>query len=214
MRGANKFLFSTAFDVPLDRQAAPARDRPQFSQDDLDAARADAHNEGVAAGRAEVEAALEASVAASMQTMAVHMESLILQQADALRRLDGDFVQLASLVGHKLAPTLIAEQPVAEIEALVRDCISDMREAPRLIVHAAEALIEQLGPCLDQLKAGVHFAGEVLLVADPAMAVGDCRVEWADGSAVRDFGEISSQIDQALERFMALRGGNERVSNV
>ena len=205
MSGADKFLFGTAFDEPHDRQAAPARDRLQFSQDDLDAARAEALGEGVAAGRAEAEAALEAAVAASMQTAAVHMETLMHQQASALQRLDGEFVQLASLVGHKLAPTLIAVEPAAEIETLVRACINEMREAPRLIVHAAEPLIEQLEPRFDQLKAGVHFDGEVLIIADPAMAIGDCRVEWADGSAVRDFGEISSQIDQAVQHFTAQR---------
>jgi len=208
----DKFLFGTAFDEPNDRQAVPTRDRPQFSQDDLDAARAEAHAQGVAAGRAEAEAALEAAIAASLQTAAVQMEGLAAQQADALQRLDAEFVQLATLVGHKLAPTLIAVEPAAEIEALVRACINELRETPRLIVHAAEPLIERLEPRFDQLKSGVHFEGEVLIIADPAMAIGDCRVEWADGSAVRDFSEISSQIDQAVQRFTAQRAASVPVA--
>jgi flagellar assembly protein FliH len=39
------------------------------------------------------------------------------------------------------------------------------------------------------------------------MAVGDCRIEWADGGVARDRAATEAAIVEAIDRFVAMRRG-------
>ena len=81
--------------------------------------------------------------------------------------------------------------------------MDDMRDEPRLVVRAAESVVQLLDQRVDQLVAQSGFGGKMVLVPDDTMAPTDCRIDWADGSAERNQAALEQEVDQAVERYVA-----------
>jgi flagellar assembly protein FliH len=45
----------------------------------------------------------------------------------------------------------------------------------------------------------------LVVLAEPDIAAGDCRIEWADGGIDRDSPRITAAIDTAVNRYIAAR---------
>ena len=43
------------------------------------------------------------------------------------------------------------------------------------------------------------------MLAEPAIAIGDCKIEWADGGVVRDAGSTDLIIGKAIGRYLGAR---------
>ena len=105
--------------------------------------------------------------------------------------------------GAQLRLPVLDNPPRVAIEALVLRCMDDMRDEPRLVVRAAEPVIQLLDQRIDQLMAQSGFGGKLVLVPDETMALTDCRIDWADGSAERKQAVLEQDVDQAVERYVA-----------
>ena len=51
------------------------------------------------------------------------------------------------------------------------------------------------------------FEGRLVVLAEPGMALGDCRIEWADGGLARDRAATEAAIGEAVGRYVAARRG-------
>ncbi len=111
-------------------------------------------------------------------------------------------VEIACLIAGKLAAALVGEQPLAEIEALVGDCLQHLRDEPRVVVRVREASIDRLAARIDGIAERSGFPGKVVLLPDDGVAVGDCRVEWADGGAERTQDALLAEVEAAVARYM------------
>ena len=47
-------------------------------------------------------------------------------------------------------------------------------------------------------------------MSDPAMAPGDCRIEWADGGVARDRAATLATIDELVARYVAARASENK----
>jgi flagellar assembly protein FliH len=47
------------------------------------------------------------------------------------------------------------------------------------------------------------------MLAEPGMALGDCRIEWADGGVSRDRAATQAAIAEAVGRYVAARTGTQ-----
>ena len=45
-----------------------------------------------------------------------------------------------------------------------------------------------------------------MILAEPEIATGDCRIEWADGGVVLERGAIAAKIDELVGRYMTASG--------
>jgi flagellar assembly protein FliH len=45
------------------------------------------------------------------------------------------------------------------------------------------------------------------VLAEPDVAPGDCRIEWADGGLTRDRAKTEAAINEAVEGYVAVRRG-------
>jgi flagellar assembly protein FliH len=45
------------------------------------------------------------------------------------------------------------------------------------------------------------------VLAEPGMALGDCRIEWADGGLSRDCAATEAAINEAVRRYVTARRG-------
>lgn len=206
MASKAKYLFDMPFDGSkprVERSYAPKAPPPKFSAEEIEAAKLAAHAEGEAAGRNAAYGEHQQNIEQALQAIAGMLGQIAGAEEQARVAARKEATELAAAIARKLAGRLIARQPQDQIEALVLRCMDDMRDEPRLVVRAAESIVQLLDQRVDQLVAQSGFGGKVVLVPDDTMAPTDCRIDWADGSAERHQAALEQEVDQAVERYVA-----------
>jgi len=61
---------------------------------------------------------------------------------------------------------------------------------------------EILEPRIDELSTTLGYEGQIILLPDDSLKVGNCQVGWIDGSARRDPIEMWEEIDTIIENNM------------
>ena len=206
MASKAKYLFDMPFDGTkprVERSYAPKAPPPKFSAEELEAAKLAAYAEGEAAGRNAAYGEHQQNIERALQAIAGTLAEIAGAEERSRVAARKEATELAAAIARKLAGRLIARQPQDQIEALVLRCMDDMRDEPRLVVRAAESVVQLLDQRVDQLVAQSGFGGKVVLVPDDTMAPTDCRIDWADGSAERNQAALEQEVDQAVERYVA-----------
>ncbi len=203
MSARTKFMFD------MDFGAGEAADRGQRTvtlaahEAALAQIRAQAYRDGFAAAEAKARADEERCLAAALGRIAEGLEGLLRGLAAIERRVEAEAVDVAVAVARKLAPELIARAPFVEIATLARDCFTHLVGAPHVVVRVNEALHAQAREQLDEIARTRGFDGRLVVLAEPEIAPGDCRIEWADGGIVRDRAATESAIGEAVGRYVA-----------
>lgn len=120
-------------------------------------------------------------------------------------RLEAEAVDVAYAVAAKLAPALIAREPLAEIEALATGCFRQLLASPHVVVRVSDRLYDAAREKLEEISKLTGFEGRLVMLGEPEIADGDCRIEWADGGVTRDRAAAESLIAETVHRFVAAR---------
>lgn len=211
---AQKFLFDFSFDAPGGGDArqrgvvTPAE--PVFTRLELDAATAQARDEGHAAGMAEALSQREQQVSDALSAIAERLGTLLAEKASADRESERNTIELTRAIASKLFPALLRKGALAELEAIVIQCMHDTIGEPRLVLRVPDAIFEATQERIAPLAASNGYPGKVIILVDETLGESDCRVEWADGGAERDIARSWRDIDMAITRALgALNDGNE-----
>ena len=215
MAAARRFQFRTVFDdEPRPAPAAAAEapppvvepempepePAPTFSEADLVAARQEAFAAGREDGIRQAAEAIEQRIAETMARIVESMDGLFAQQSATADVAARDAAVIAVQIARKVLPALAERCAAEEIGRLVSQAMALARDEPRVVIRVAEALREPLEVHLRALTEGRGFQGQIVLTGDPAMAAGDCAVEWSAGGAERDTAALWRQIDAIVER--------------
>lgn len=204
MSAPAKFLFDVDFSTSRAKQPEQAMSRAAL-ETALAEAETRGYRAGVAAARADATVEAERRVAIAFERIGGGLEHL----AQGLRaiegRLEAEAVEVATAVASKLAPQLIAREPFAELAALAAECFNHLVGAPHVVVRVNDALHLQARDRLEEIARAHGFAGRVVVLAEPDIATGDCRIEWADGGVARDEAATLAVIDDAVARYVAAR---------
>jgi len=167
---------------------------------------AQAYRNGFAAGQAKTQGEAAQRAAAALAVIADSMQRLDRALSGIEARLETEAVEVAVAVAAKLAPQLIARQPFEEISALATECFHQQVATPHIVVHIAADIYDIAKERLEEIARARGFEGRLMVNADPAMAPGDCRIEWADGGVIRNQSATLSAIDEAVGRYVAALG--------
>ena len=107
--------------------------------------------------------------------------------------------------GHWLVVYNDGFEPLGEITALVCDCFSHLVATPHLVVRINDQLYEAAREKIERQAAQSGFEGRLVILAEPGIATGDCRIEWADGGVVLERAAIETKINELVGRYMASR---------
>jgi len=162
---------------------------------------AKAYRDGVAAGEARMSADAASRASVAFERIADGLDELRRGFAAIEGRLEAEAVEVAVAVAKKLAAELIAREPVAEIAALVRDCFTHVLAAPHVMVRVSDTLLDQARAQLEEIARMRGFDGRLVILGEPTMAAGDCRIEWADGGIVRERAATEAAIAEAVDRY-------------
>ena len=203
MSTAKKFLFDADF-APDASQA----DRPVAAAEHA-LKLADAESKGFADGFAAAEkervAEAERRTATAFEQIGDGLDRLAGGLAAVESRLEAEAVEVAAAVGRKLATELIGREPFAEIAALATDCFKQLVTAPHVVVRVNDALLAVAKERLGEAARSRGFEGRLVVIAEPDIAVGDCRIEWADGGLNRDSGKTEAAIAEMVGRYVTAR---------
>lgn len=199
------------FDLDMGRPTEPKRAMPDDVIADLIArARQAGYAEGFAAGENGVTAQTARALAQAAETLAAHGAEMLAALDDARQQHLSEAVELAASVGRKLAGNLLAREPQQEIDALIAECLQSLEGAPHLVIRCHPDLADSVRDTASAQMATSSFSGRLVVMGDPDMALGDCRLEWVDGGLVRDVNAISNDINKRIAAFLATRGAQRR----
>jgi flagellar assembly protein FliH len=164
-----------------------------------------AHRRGYA--DAQSDAAIESGrrVADSLEQIAAALVVANRALAAIETRLECEAVEVAVAVARKLSPALIAHEPFAEISALASECFRQLVTAPHIAVRVNDALYAMAKEKLDDIARTRSFEGRLVVLAEPDIAIGDCRIEWADGGINRDSAATEVSIAAAVDGYIGAR---------
>jgi flagellar assembly protein FliH len=200
MSAPAKFLFDADFGAGRPRNG-DAKSAAAF-ETALAEAEARGYRTGHATGRAESAAEAERRLAASFERIGLALEEMVRGLGAIESRLEAEAIEVARAVASKLAASLIAREPFAEVAALVCECFAHLVGAPHVVVRVSEA---QHAAARDRLTEIAHtrgFQGRLVVLAESDIAAGDCRIEWADGGLTRDRVRTEAAIAEAVDRYI------------
>lgn len=205
MAAPAKFLFDNDFGAP-DKSREKAATAAEVAEK-VAVAEARAYQQGFDAGQREAKAESDRRVALAMEEIKVGVQGIAARLASVEDKMETEAVDVAVAVARKLCAELVAAEPLGEIIALVRDCFSHLVATPHLVVRINDALYDSAREKIERLAKQSGFEGRLVILAEPEIATGDCRIEWADGGVVLERGAIAAKIDELVGRYIASRGG-------
>jgi flagellar assembly protein FliH len=198
MSTASKYTFDIEFrpEGDLISNAARARQKKSYTTEEIDTLSARAREQGMKAGQVR---AAEALAAETTKLVALVREMLerSRQATDEVRQ---EASMLALAAARKLAAAAIDQLPAADVEMTLRGALHQALGEPRVVLNASPKVVDVLKPQIDAIAQEEGFEGRVVIVADPAMATADCRIDWRGGGAERSEGAIEAAIAELIVR--------------
>src|ERR1700746_1488243 len=204
MAAPAKFLFDMDFSAPDKRERAAT---PSEIAKRIAAAEARAYRDGYDAALREARVESDRRSALALEEIGLAMKSIAARYTTIETRMETEAVDVAVAVARKLCTELIAREPLGEITALVSDCFSHLVETPHLVVRITDALYDGARESIERRASHSGFQGRLVILAEPTIATGDCRIEWADGGVVLERAAIEAKINELVERYIASRKG-------
>jgi flagellar assembly protein FliH len=161
--------------------------------------------DGFAAAEKEAIAAAERRTATAFEQIGDALDRIARGLATIERRIETEAIELAVAVARKLAPELVLREPFAEIAALANECFKQLAACPHVVVRVNDALHERARKELTEIARRCGFDGRVVVLAEPEIGLGDCRIEWADGGVTRNQAKTDIAIGNAVGRYLGAR---------
>lgn len=198
-----KFLFDNDFSVPdaaKERAAASVELAQKVAE-----AEARAYRSGFDAAMQEAKAESDRRSAMALEEIAMSLKVVAGGFSAIENKMETEAVDVAVAVARKLCTSLIAAEPLTEMMALVEDCFRHLVATPHLVVRINDTLYEGAREKIERLAKQSGFDGRLVILAQPDIPAGDCRIEWADGGVTLDRAAIDAKIDELVARYMAPR---------
>ena len=207
MTSIRKFNFEREFDLGVTSPIVQKKPEPTLTLQEHQLALSQAesqsflrgHVEGANAARLEEEARL----AAAMEAMSATLRQTSERLAHIEQQSSEEALCFALEFADALAGALLRENPTAAIEAVARSAFGDLRGVPHVAVRLAPDLVEPARDRLNKIAREIGLDAKMIVLGEPEIAMGDCRIEWADGGIIRDAGLLKQKIAEAVGRALA-----------
>lgn len=201
MAAPAKFLFDMDFsDKARERQATPSEIVQKIAS-----AEARAYRDGYEAAQREARAESERRTVLALEEIGIAIKGIAARFSGIEGRMETEAVDVAVAVARKLCSALIAAEPLGEVTGLVGDCFSQLVSTPHLVIRINDALYEAARDQIERLAKQSGFEGRLVILAEPGIDSGDCKIEWADGGVVLERTAIEARIDELVGRYIASR---------
>jgi flagellar assembly protein FliH len=196
-----KFLFDTDFSA-ANKSGERAPTAPEIAQK-IAAAESRAYQNGFDAAQREARVQSDRRIALAIENIAAGIKGIAQGVASVEARMETEAVDVAVAVARKLCSELIAAEPLAEITALLSDSFRHLVSTPHLVVRINDQLYDAAREQIERIAQQNGFSGRLVILAEPDIPNGDCRIEWADGGIVLERATSNARIDELVRDYMA-----------
>jgi flagellar assembly protein FliH len=201
MAAPAKFLFDMDFsDKARQRPSTPAEIVQKIAS-----AEARAYRDGYEAAQREARAESERRTVLALEEIGIALKGIAGRFSGIEGRMETEAVDVAVAVARKLCSALIAAEPLGELTGLVGDCFSQLVSTPHLVIRINDALYEAARDQIERLAKQSGFEGRLVILAEPDIETGDCKIEWADGGVLLERAAIEARIDELVGRYIVSR---------
>jgi flagellar assembly protein FliH len=195
---APKFTFDTEFrnEGDIVSNAARARQKRPYAQDEIDALCSRARAEGIKAGQVRAQEAIAAATA----DLAAQLRALLVQSHDDIESVRAEAAAVALAAARKLSRAAIAAAPASEVESALREAVHQAIGEPRVVLRAAPAVVDALAAKIAEIAGEEGFDGRVILSPDAHMKGPDCRIEWRGAGAEHSLAAIDAVLEGLIAR--------------
>ena len=174
----------------------------------------DAFTEGKEQGHTEALQSIEKTSEIILEDIKNSVSSIFSRHEEQVVSMEQNAATLVLAIIQKLAPAIVADKPLQEIENLVLQCLRNNPLEPRMVIRVDEKMLPLLGKKIDQLKTACDYHGQIVLISDTMSNLSDCKVEWIDGGAERDFEELMKSIEETVQIFINAPSGTDNNVDV
>lgn len=203
MAAPARFLFDTDFAAPPPRPepVTPPVPTLEVSLHEALVAEAErvAYEKGLAAGREAAEAKAAGRLADEAARLASAAQSILAVLDVERDRFEGEAIRLAEAIARKIAGRLYDLHPREAVLAVVEEAIAPLRKAPHLVLRLAAEDVDPIREALSRIAQERGFEGRLVVIGEPTVQRGDCRIEWADGGIVLDRAATEAAVARALD---------------
>jgi flagellar assembly protein FliH len=203
MGASAKFLF----DVDFGPDAKPAEETVTLAA--LQAAIAEAESRGfrngVASAEAQAKAEAERRSSVALERVGLALDRLVNGLKAVEDRLEAEAVEVSVAVARKLAPELVAAEPLTEVVALAKRCFNELISAPHVVARVNDSLYASVRGPIEDVARARGYEGRLVVLGEPEIQVGDCRIEWADGGLTRNRSATEASIAEMVGNYVAAR---------
>ena len=178
----------------------PEPEAPTFSEEDMARAREEALLEGKRLGAEEAAAATEQKISDTLSAISGKLQEMFDSQAAAHEEQARQAISVAATLVRKLFPTLNAQTAEDQVEAMLRSILGPVSGESEIIVRVPESLAADLADRIEAVAEISGFRGDMKILADPALSIGDCSLEWSSGGVARSAKELAKQLDEIIAR--------------
>src|SRR5215468_772926 len=203
MAATAKFLF----DLDFSPNAKPAEETVTLAALQAAIAEAEARGfrNGVASAEAQARAEAERRSSVALERVGLALDRLVNGLRAVEDRLEAEAVEVSVAVARKLAPELIAAEPLAEVIALAKRCFKELIAAPHVVARVNDGLYASVRGPIEDVARARGYEGRLVVLGEPEIQIGDCRLEWADGGLTRDRGATEAAIAEMVGNYVAAR---------
>jgi flagellar assembly protein FliH len=198
-----KFMFDIDFAAPkaAKQHVATSSEIAQMMAD----AEARGYRDGFEGAQREAKVESDRRMALALEEIGIGIRGIAGRFADTEGRMETEAVEVALAVARKLCSELIAAEPLTEVMALVQDCFRHLNSTPHIVVRINDALYDTAREEIEKLAKRSGFEGRLVILAEPDITGGDCKIEWADGGVTFDRANIEAKVDELVGRYLATR---------
>ncbi|HYC13837.1 MAG TPA: hypothetical protein VEC75_06285, partial [Stellaceae bacterium] len=139
-------------------------------------------------------------LAETVDRLSAGVEALLAREEEIRREAERQAMELLRAALARAFPALAAENPLAEIEAMIAGSLVEVVDEPRIVLRVPNDLFDPLRQRIGAIAQRSGYGGKFVILADDTLGPADCRLEWADGGAERNLRRLGQAIDAALAR--------------
>jgi flagellar assembly protein FliH len=213
MSTAQKFFFNTDFEeeakqVLLEIQheaeviahVEEEEAAPTFSEEELQAAKAESFSQGKEEGIREAATATEQRVLETLNSLNQQTLKIFQEMEDVNVTATQNAMSIGASIVKKLFPYLNQRQATKEVEELIQTTLQQVINEPEIRIRVNSDLYEAINDRLLPMLSKMGHDSKIKLNPDNEMPEGNCQIEWESGGASRDATSMWKEIDDILQR--------------
>ena len=210
-----KFMFNTHFDDDIEdnsrkealqnEQEIEKEIEPTFSLQELQDQKAIEYKRGLQEGQAQMLTGIEKETANILDMISSKVMTLSERHKEWAETINKDAIKLTRVIMQKLAPRMMKEWELNEIEDTIKEAFKFLSNEPRVLIRVSERAHEQIETEIARITSKAGFQGDVQVLGDQLIKNSDCSISWDAGSLEKSLEETWSNIDKIIDNVLAER---------